>query len=118
MIDGSPLTYLHVFTYSPRPGTPAAAMPDQVPVNVARERNRILRELAEEKKSAFMGLFIGKPIEAITLNEESQGTGEAFTGALTHNYLKLRLAGRHPANRWVQAQVSGVETGSLIGGVA
>jgi threonylcarbamoyladenosine tRNA methylthiotransferase MtaB len=118
MIDDSPLTYLHVFTYSPRPGTPAAAVPDQVPVNVARERNRILRELAEEKKSAFMGLFIGKPIEAITLNEESQGTGEAFTGALTHNYLKLRLTGRHPANRWVQAQVSGVETGSLIGGVA
>jgi threonylcarbamoyladenosine tRNA methylthiotransferase MtaB len=118
MIDDSPLTYLHVFTYSPRPGTPAAAMPAQVPVNVARERNRILRELAEEKKSAFMGLFIGKPIEAITLNEEYQETGGAFTGALTHNYLKLRLAGRHPANCWMQVQVNRIEAGSLIGGVS
>jgi threonylcarbamoyladenosine tRNA methylthiotransferase MtaB len=118
MIDDSPLTYLHVFTYSPRPGTPAAAMSGQVQVNIARERSRILRELAEEKKSAFMRSFIGKPIEAITLNEEYQKTGRAFTGALTHNYLKLRLAGRHPANHWVKAQVSGVETGSLIAGVA
>jgi threonylcarbamoyladenosine tRNA methylthiotransferase MtaB len=118
MIDDSPLTYLHVFTYSPRPGTLAAAMPDQVPLSVASERNRILRELAEEKKSAFMGLFIGKPIEAITLNEEYQVTGETFTGALTHNYLKLRLVGRHPANRWMQVQVNRIEAGSLIGGVA
>jgi len=49
MIEDLPFTYLHVFTYSPRPGTPAASMPNQVPLNVARERNRILRELAAEK---------------------------------------------------------------------
>src|SRR5579871_1819814 len=50
MIEDLPFTYLHVFTYSPRPGTPAAAMPRQVPLPVARERNRILRELGERKK--------------------------------------------------------------------
>src|SRR4029078_430258 len=44
-----PCTYLHVFTYSSRPATPSAAMPDQVQVPVARERNRVLRELAAEK---------------------------------------------------------------------
>ena len=44
MIEEMPFTYLHVFTYSSRPGTPAAALPDQVPVQVARERNRILRD--------------------------------------------------------------------------
>ena len=49
MIEDLPFTYLHVFTYSARPGTPAAEMPNQVPVHVARERNRILRELAAEK---------------------------------------------------------------------
>jgi threonylcarbamoyladenosine tRNA methylthiotransferase MtaB len=49
LIEDLPFTYLHVFTYSARPGTPAAAMPNQVPVHVARERNRILRELAGEK---------------------------------------------------------------------
>ncbi len=63
-----PFTYLHVFTYSARPGTRAAGFPNQVPIHVARERNRTLRELAAEKKLAFMRSFIGKPLEAITLN--------------------------------------------------
>ena len=45
LIERLPFTYLHVFTYSSRPGTPSAAMLDQVPVQVARERNRVLREL-------------------------------------------------------------------------
>ena len=61
LIEDLPFTYLHVFTYSARPGTPAASMPNQVPVQVARERNRILRDLAAEKKQAFMRIFIGKP---------------------------------------------------------
>ena len=68
LIEDLPFTYLHVFTYSARPGTPAAAMGKQIPVHVARERNRILRELASEKKLAFMRGFIGKRIETITLN--------------------------------------------------
>ncbi len=50
MIEDLPFTYLHVFTYSARPGTPAASMANQVPVHVARESNRVLRELAAEKK--------------------------------------------------------------------
>ena len=60
MIESLPFTYLHVFTYSARPGTPAASMAKQVPVQVARERNRILRELAAEKKLAFMRSFVGR----------------------------------------------------------
>ena len=79
MIEELPFTYLHVFTYSARPGTPAAAMPNQVPVHLARERNRILRELAAEKKLAFMRSFIGKKVDAITLNV----TGHDATGEFT-----------------------------------
>jgi threonylcarbamoyladenosine tRNA methylthiotransferase MtaB len=74
LIEDLPFTYLHVFTYSARPGTPAAAMPNQVPVHVARERNRILRDLASEKKLAFMRSFVGKTIEAITLGPCGAGT--------------------------------------------
>src|SRR5207249_5897750 len=44
IIEELPFTYLHVFTYSARPGTPAAALPNQTPLHVARERNRILRD--------------------------------------------------------------------------
>jgi threonylcarbamoyladenosine tRNA methylthiotransferase MtaB len=80
LITDLPFTYLHVFTYSARPGTPAAALPDQVPVHTARERNRILRELAEEKKQVFMRSFLGKTIEAITLG--SCGNGSCGDGRL------------------------------------
>ena len=115
MIESLPFTYLHVFTYSPRPGTPAAEMRDQVPVHVARERNRILRELSAEKKLAFMRSFIGKTIEAITLNVIGNDEAGEFTEALTDNYLKLRWRGRHEANRWLQANVMDVTNGELQG---
>jgi threonylcarbamoyladenosine tRNA methylthiotransferase MtaB len=115
LIEDLPFTYLHVFTYSPRPGTPAAAMTNQVPVHVARERNRILRELAAEKKLAFMRGFIGQAVDAITLNVIGHDATGEFTEALTDNYLKLRLRGRHEANRWMGAQIEGVVDGALAG---
>ena len=111
MIEGLPFTYLHVFTYSSRPGTPAAAMPNQVPVQVARDRNRILRQLAAQKKQAFMRGFVGKALEAITLNE-FDGT---LTEALTDNYLKLGLKGKHEPNQWLRAVVEQVEVDALVG---
>jgi threonylcarbamoyladenosine tRNA methylthiotransferase MtaB len=119
LIEDLPLTYLHVFTYSARPDTPAAAMPNQVPVRAARDRNRILRELAAEKKLAFMRAFVGTTMDAITLrscSEDERGiSGEAFTEALTDNYLKLRLKGQHAPNRWLRAQIESVTDGALVG---
>jgi len=118
MVEDLSFTYLHVFTYSPRPGTPAAAMNNQVAVQVARERNRILRELAAAKKLAFMRGFVGETVEAITLNAVGHdGSGE-FTAALTDNYLKLRLRGRHEANRWSRAWIDGVVDGALVGAIS
>ncbi|MBI3666065.1 MAG: tRNA (N(6)-L-threonylcarbamoyladenosine(37)-C(2))-methylthiotransferase MtaB, partial [Acidobacteria bacterium] len=66
-VAGLPFTYLHVFTYSARPGTPAAEMPDQVPATVKRERNRILRELAAEKGQAFRSSLVGQTLSVVTL---------------------------------------------------
>ena len=110
MIEELPLTYLHVFTYSSRPGTRSAAMPNPVPVQVARERNRVLRALAAEKKRDFMQSFVGRELPAITL-----GVGDDHsTEALTDNYLKMRLAGRHAANRWVGAQVQALRAEELF----
>jgi threonylcarbamoyladenosine tRNA methylthiotransferase MtaB len=140
MIEDLPFTYLHVFTYSARPGTPAANMGDQVPIHIARERNRILRELGAEKKEAFMRSFIGKTVEAITLsstyslssqaesvdlpaNQSGAVEGPAvfaetiFTEALTDNYLKLHLTGRHQSNRWLHVRVEDVVDGALAGTV-
>ena len=117
MIEGLPFTYLHVFTYSARPGTPAAQMPNHLPGPIARERNRILRELASEKKLAFMRTFIGKQVEAITLKVIGKDLDGEFTEALTDNYLKLRLRGRQEPNRWQVAKIEDVADGSLVGNI-
>jgi threonylcarbamoyladenosine tRNA methylthiotransferase MtaB len=122
MIEDLPFTYLHVFTYSPRPGTPAANLPRQVPVQVARERNRILRDLASEKKQAFMHHFIEKTVEAITLTcavntPVCERSPHHFTEALTENYLRLHLRGGWEANQWMQVRVEDVVDGYLVGGV-
>jgi len=122
MVESLPFTYLHVFTYSARPGTPAAHMLNHVPAPVARERNRILRELAMNKKRAFMCSFIGKRVQAITLRADSCGTAAnenssrpVTTDALTDNYLKLRLVGQHKPNQWVQVDVRSLEDDTLVG---
>jgi threonylcarbamoyladenosine tRNA methylthiotransferase MtaB len=114
LVADLPFTYLHVFTYSARPGTPAAAMPNQVPVQIARERNKILRDLAAEKKLFFMRSFIGKPLQAITLNVTRGDSDGEFTEALTDNYQKLYLKGRHEPNRWLPAQVEGIQDGTFL----
>ena len=115
MVEDLPFTYLHVFTYSPRPGTPAAEMRNQVPVHIARERNRILRALSSGKKLAFMRNFIGRTVEAVTLDVVGSDEIGEFTEALTDNYLKLRLRGRHEPNRWTGSEIANVVDGSLLG---
>jgi threonylcarbamoyladenosine tRNA methylthiotransferase MtaB len=113
MIEELPFTYLHVFTYSARPGTPAAAHTAQVPVAVARERNRVLRQIASSKKAVFMGSLVGTMVEAITL----QSSTPEFTEALTENYLKMKLSGQHQANQWLAVKVAGVSGETLVGEV-
>jgi threonylcarbamoyladenosine tRNA methylthiotransferase MtaB len=114
LIERLPFTYLHVFTYSSRPGTSSSEMPEQVPVHIARERNRVLRELAAKKKREFMQSFIGRELEAITLTHYD---GE-FTEALTDNYLKLHVRGEHKSNQWVRVTADSATTDHLIGSIS
>jgi threonylcarbamoyladenosine tRNA methylthiotransferase MtaB len=86
-------------------------MPEQVPVQVARERNRVLRELAARKKHEFMQSFVGRELEAITLTHYD---GE-FTEALTDNYLKLRIHGQYGANQRLRSSVCSVSLDCLRG---
>jgi threonylcarbamoyladenosine tRNA methylthiotransferase MtaB len=111
-IESLPFTYLHVFTFSARPGTQAALMAQQVPVHTARVRNQVLRELAAAKNLAFRRLHTGRMVRAITLKVG----GVDHTEALTENYLKLRVDGRHEPNRWISARVHHV-TGEGLAGI-
>ena len=101
-----PFTYLHVFTYSERPGTPAAESAEQVPVPVRKERNRVLRELAAEKNLAFRERMVGRTLSVVTLHE----AGAALSG----NYLKVELAraaSRQPC--WWTLEIGGVTAAGL-----
>jgi threonylcarbamoyladenosine tRNA methylthiotransferase MtaB len=104
-IDSLPFTYLHVFTYSERPGTPAAEDRGVVPVPVRKERNRVLRELAAAKNLAFRESMVGRTLSAVTLHEA--GT------SLTENYLKVELAECREPNRIVELAIGGTTAGGL-----
>jgi threonylcarbamoyladenosine tRNA methylthiotransferase MtaB len=99
-VEGLPFTYLHVFTYSERPGTPAAEAADQVPVPVRRDRTRQLRELGTRKNLEFRQSMVGRTISVVTLDR----------GALSDNYLKVTLAGERMANQITDVRVGGVSS--------
>ena len=105
-IESLPFTYLHVFTYSERPGTPAAEMPDQVPVRERKRRNRVLRELAAAKNLEFRRSMIGKRLSAVTL--EQGGV------ALSSNYLKVELAQPREPNRLIEVEIGGVTAQGVL----
>jgi threonylcarbamoyladenosine tRNA methylthiotransferase MtaB len=85
LIDALPLTYLHVFRFSPRPGTPAAGFPDSVPQAEAKERAALLRALGREKRRAFHRSRLGRVHPVLV---ESVSAGEPCTaGGLSDNYI-------------------------------
>jgi len=104
-IESLPFTYLHVFTYSERPGTPAAQAPDQVPMHVRHHRAHVLRELAARKNLEFSRRMIGKKLSVVTLVEPR--------AALSDNYLKVELASLRPANELIEVEIGGLHEAGL-----
>jgi threonylcarbamoyladenosine tRNA methylthiotransferase MtaB len=102
-IESLPFTYLHVFTYSERPGTPAAEDARRVPMPVRKERNRILRELGARKNLEFRRRMVGRRLSAVTLENGPYG--------LTDNYLKVELAAPRAPNRIVDVLIGSVGEG-------
>ena len=100
-VERLPFTYLHVFSFSERPGTAAAALGERVPVHTIRERARTLRDLSHEKAAEFRATQAGRSTRALTLARGDDTQTEALTG----NYLKVRIAGRHSANEWHEVSV-------------
>jgi len=104
LVEEAGLTFLHVFPYSPRPGTPAARMP-QVPAPVRRERAARLREAGERRRAAFLAAQIGRRVRGLV---EQGGRGH------TDQFAPFRLAGEPlPAGRVVELEVEAVDAGAL-----
>jgi len=90
-IKALPLTYFHVFPYSPRPGTPAADYPDPVPQDIAKKRSSRLREMGEKKQLAFARSLTGETLEVIFERHRDKKTGKLK--GLTDNYQTLLAQG-------------------------
>jgi threonylcarbamoyladenosine tRNA methylthiotransferase MtaB len=99
-------TYLHVFSYSSRPGTKAAALPNQLPPQTIKNRARELRALAESKAADFRESQIGRTLRVLTLNPSEENSGVGVSPALSSNYLQIHLPGTLPSNIFVDAHVT------------
>jgi threonylcarbamoyladenosine tRNA methylthiotransferase MtaB len=109
-IESLPFTYLHVFPYSARPGTPAAARPDQLNGRVIHERGREVRRIMAQKRQAFLEAQIGRTLSVLTLDD----TYDNMRVALSSNYLKVVLPfSGLPPNTLLDVSVGRVDEGLL-----
>jgi threonylcarbamoyladenosine tRNA methylthiotransferase MtaB len=90
LIERLPLTYLHVFSYSDRPGTPASRMRDKVNPETIRQRNSKLRDLGAVKNEAFLENLLTCRLRALILRERTE---EGLLVCLTDNYVEVLLEG-------------------------
>ncbi|MGH9631253.1 MAG: tRNA (N(6)-L-threonylcarbamoyladenosine(37)-C(2))-methylthiotransferase MtaB [Bryobacteraceae bacterium] len=104
-IERLPFTYLHVFPYSERPGTQAAAIPAQVPQTLRRERVRILQELSARKNIEFRRAMAGRILSAVTLQNG--------LSAMTTNYLKVDLCKPRAPRELIEVEIGSVSEAGL-----
>ncbi len=103
LLKAAPLTYLHVFSYSDRPGTRASRMRPKVAPEVIRERTNLLRRLGEQKKETFRARCHGTEQVALVLKDQ---TSEGLWTGLTGNYLEVLLPeGGTLVNRLVRVRL-------------
>ena len=108
MIEAAGITYLHVFPYSPRSGTPAAAMP-QIPPEIIKARARVLRQLGGQRLEEFLDSAVGST-DQLLVETCNRGHGRNFT--------KIRLDGPlYPSGCLVSVNIVGRDGDSLVGRV-
>jgi threonylcarbamoyladenosine tRNA methylthiotransferase MtaB len=110
LIESSPLTYLHVFPYSPRPGTLAAALPNPVPDHVTRFRGQHLRSLIARKNMAFRESFLGRNLQVLVLD---QPAAAGYRPGLSDNFIKVDVPSELAVNRWHPVRGTGVTEAGL-----
>lgn len=113
-IRARPFTYLHVFSYSPRPGTAAAEMPDRVAAREIQRRARELRALGAQKKSAFLARQIGKTLRVLTLRQSPRDVDRRTTPAISSNNIEVQLTGEWPANQMLEVCVVSATASGMI----
>ena len=111
LIERLPITYLHVFAYSPRSGTAAAGLKETVKGDVKRGRSEVIRGLGEGKNTVFKERYIGRVVD-ILVEENRDDLTDLFKG-YTGNYLKV-LLGSDPEDPSFVNEVVGVRLSGMV----
>lgn len=115
LLDSLPLSYLHVFPFSKRPGTPAALMPDQVPHGVKEQRAARLTDLGRAKRQAFYERQVGTVHPVLV--ESGKNRFKLMKG-FTDNYVPVYFAAQpRQENTIVQVMIDRVEEMLVFGHV-
>jgi threonylcarbamoyladenosine tRNA methylthiotransferase MtaB len=115
-----PFSYFHVFTFSKRPGTAAAKMTQEVPVEDARRRAQTLAELSRQKRLAFTERWIGSTVTVLFEGGDTEGlrlgstehylkVGVPFEADLMNTMRRVRITGA--SDRWAVGQLLASEDG-------
>lgn len=103
-LEAAPITHVHVFPYSDRPGTVAERLSDKVPGAVVKARAQRLREVSARRASAFRASQVGRVRPALTI-----GDGRM---AVTDNYIKVPVPDGRVRNVWVDVVIPPLDAGS------
>jgi len=113
LIEALPVAYLHVFPFSPRPGTDAATMEEQLSPASISQRCRLLRELDKRKRLSFLNRFLGKVRPVLVENRKDAATG--LPRGFSDNYLPVLVqTDAATENRIVMAKLDRIEAAKLI----
>jgi threonylcarbamoyladenosine tRNA methylthiotransferase MtaB len=112
-IDSLSFTYLHVFSYSSRPGTKATALDSQLPGEVIHRRARELRALGESKFEKFRHSQLGREHRVLTLKRPEKFPNAPWTPSLSSNYLQFRIAEILPSNQFLDVRAVASEENFL-----
>jgi threonylcarbamoyladenosine tRNA methylthiotransferase MtaB len=114
LVEALPFTYLHVFPYSPRPGTEAAHLCGRVDARTSGRRSRALRAIAEARRAAFAASLVGGVSEALVLDTRDRASGRLV--GLTGHYVEVALDGPDALmRRIVRLRVTGADGGRATG---
>ena len=112
-VEKLPITYVHAFTYSPRPGSEAESFTEQIPAEIRKRRTRALKRLSADKHRRFAQRHVGQVVDVLL--EPTRRSGTARIGGWTDNYLRVDLGEGEAEARLAPVAITGMDANGLTG---
>jgi threonylcarbamoyladenosine tRNA methylthiotransferase MtaB len=117
LLEELPITYLHVFPFSPRKGTPAFSLPEKVNSNTVKKRSEILRRLSKKKREGFYRSYLNKKLPILIEARRHRKTG--LLKGLSRNYIPVLIDDRDDLmNQEITVRIVSVEGEDVKGEIA